>query len=108
MRILLRSALLLALSVLPLSQTWAGEVLDRIAKTETLRVGMSGSQPPFNVHNRDGDLIGMEVDIANLLAGAMNVKLEIVEKPFTAANLRKLVDERVNLRQSAISGARNE
>ncbi len=82
MTFLLRSALLLALTIVPLSQTWAGEVLDRIAKTETLRIGMSGSQPPFNVHNRDGDLIGMEVDIANLLAGAMNVELEIVEKPF--------------------------
>jgi len=83
MRFLLRSALLLALTVLPLSQTWAGDVLDRIAKTSTLRVGMTGTQPPFNVRNRDGDLIGMEVDIANLLAGAMGVELKIVEKPFS-------------------------
>ena len=82
MRILLRSMLLLTLTALPLAQAWAGDVLDRIAKTETLRIGMTGGQPPFNVHNRDGDLIGMEVDLANLLAGAMDVELQIVEKPF--------------------------
>lgn len=82
MRFLTRGALLLALVVAPFSSTWAGEVLDRISATNTLRVGMSGSQPPFNVKNRDGNLIGMEVDLANLLASAMGVNLEIVQKPF--------------------------
>jgi polar amino acid transport system substrate-binding protein len=82
MRTLLRSILLLALAALPLSQSWAGDVLDRIAKSNTIRIGMTGSQPPFNVRNRDGDLIGMEVDLANLLASAMGVELRIVEKPF--------------------------
>ena len=28
--------------------------LDRIIETSTLRVGMSGSQPPFNMKARDG------------------------------------------------------
>jgi polar amino acid transport system substrate-binding protein len=82
MRFVKRSVLLLIVAVLPMSQAWAGDVLDRIAKTNTLRVGMSGSQPPFNVVNRDGDLIGMEVDLANLLASAMGVELKIVQKPF--------------------------
>jgi polar amino acid transport system substrate-binding protein len=82
MGLFLRGALLLALALLPLSQVWAGDVLDRIAKTNTLRVGMTGTQPPFNVTNRDGELIGMEVDLANLLASAMGVELEIVEMPF--------------------------
>jgi len=82
MRFVLRSVLLLALAMLPLSNSWAGEVLDRIAKTNTLRVGMTGSQPPFNVTNRDGQIIGMEVDLANVLASAMGVELDIVEMPF--------------------------
>lgn len=82
MRFLARSVLLLTMAILPMSQAWAGDVLDRIAESNTLRVGMSGSQPPFNVMNRDGDLIGMEVDLANLLASAMGVELKIVQKPF--------------------------
>jgi polar amino acid transport system substrate-binding protein len=57
-------------------------VLQRISKSQTLRVGMTGAQPPFNVKNRDGKIIGMEADLANLLAGAMGVKLEIIEMPF--------------------------
>jgi len=57
-------------------------VLDRIVETSTLRVGMSGSQPPFNMKARDGAPMGLEVDLANVLAAAMKVELKIVEKPF--------------------------
>jgi ABC-type amino acid transport substrate-binding protein len=57
-------------------------VLDRVLETRTLRVGMSGSQPPFAVHAKGGKLIGLEVDLARTLANGMEVKLQIVEKPF--------------------------
>ncbi|NNK47939.1 MAG: transporter substrate-binding domain-containing protein [Gemmatimonadetes bacterium] len=57
-------------------------VLDRIVETSTLRVGMSGNQPPFNMKGRDGELMGLEVDLANALAAAMKVKLQLVQKPF--------------------------
>ncbi|MEJ2372120.1 MAG: transporter substrate-binding domain-containing protein [Gemmatimonadales bacterium] len=57
-------------------------VLDRIVQSGTLRVGMSASQPPFNVRGRDGQMLGLEVDLANLIAGAMRVELEIVNRPF--------------------------
>ena len=56
--------------------------LDRIVETATLRVGMSGSQPPFNMKSRDGAPMGLEVDLANALALAMKAELQIVEKPF--------------------------
>ncbi len=56
--------------------------IERILKQGRLRVGMSGSQPPFNVRSRSGEMIGLEVDLARLLAGSMGVELEIVEKPF--------------------------
>ena len=57
-------------------------VLDRISKTGTLRVGMSGNQPPFNFVSREGKMIGMDVDLAGLLATALDVDLEIVDMPF--------------------------
>ena len=57
-------------------------VLSRIVESGTFRVGMSGDQPPFTVVSKDGNLIGYEVDLANLLADAMGVKVEFVQKPF--------------------------
>jgi polar amino acid transport system substrate-binding protein len=60
----------------------AAPVLSRIVESGTLKVGMSGDQPPFTVVAKDGKLIGYEVDLANLLADAMGVKVEFVQKPF--------------------------
>lgn len=60
--------------------------LDRVLKDGVLRVGMSGSQPPFTVLDRSGTLIGYDVDLANSLAAAMDVKVEFVQKPFGQLN----------------------
>lgn len=57
-------------------------VLDRVLQNGELRVGMSGNQPPFNVMSRGGSLIGIEVDLATVLAAAIGVELNIVTKPF--------------------------
>ena len=57
-------------------------VLSRIVESGTFKVGMSGTQPPFTVVSKSGSLIGYEVDLANLLANAMGVKAEFVQKPF--------------------------
>ena len=75
--------LVLALAIAPLGPTWAGDVLERISKTQTLRVGMSGTQPPFNFTNREGNVVGMEVDLARLLASALEVELKIEQMPFS-------------------------
>lgn len=60
----------------------ASPVLDRVQKNGVLRVAMSGDQPPFNAVSRDKSLIGFDVDLANAMAGAMKVKVEIVQMPF--------------------------
>ena len=73
---------LLAAAVTPVIAAESAPVLNRIVNSGQLRVGMSGGQPPFSVKSKDGSLIGFEVDLANMLAGAMDVELEIVEKPF--------------------------
>jgi polar amino acid transport system substrate-binding protein len=57
-------------------------VLDRVLQSGELRVGMSGNQPPFNVVSRGGSMIGIEVDLATVLAAAIGVELNIVNKPF--------------------------
>ena len=60
-----------------------GKVLNRIIKSGELRVGTSGSQPPFTMKAKDGQLMGYEVELAKLLTNAMNLKLKFVEKPFS-------------------------
>jgi len=64
------------------AQSSTSPTLKRIAKSQTLKVGMTASQAPFSMKNRDGKTIGMDVDLANLLAASMGVELEIVEMPF--------------------------
>lgn len=79
---LLLCVALLMTAVVPAAVAQDAPVLNRIVKNKELRVGMSGNQPPFAVKSKSGDLIGYEVDVAKLLARAMNVELNIVQKPF--------------------------
>lgn len=60
----------------------ASPVLDRVVENGVLRVAMSVDQPPFNMRSRDKSVIGFDVDLARALADAMQVELEIVERPF--------------------------
>ena len=57
-------------------------VLSAVVERGSIRVGMSGDQPPFNVVNKSGELIGLEVDLARALANSIGVELEIVQRPF--------------------------
>jgi len=54
----------------------------KIVKNGQIRIGMSGNQPPFSAQSKVGGLIGYEVDLAEMLAKAMEVELEIVQIPF--------------------------
>jgi len=68
------------------AQLVAGETpantLQRIADRGELVVGMAGSMPPLNMTTKDGELIGMEVDIAKAMAESMGVKANIKTMPF--------------------------
>ncbi len=60
-----------------------GKVLNKILKSGELKVGTSGSQPPFSMKSKDGQLMGYEIELAQLLTTAMKLKLKFVEKPFS-------------------------
>lgn len=77
----LLSSLLLLVALFPLD-SMAGDTLQRVIDFKVLKVGMSGKQPPMNTFNRDGGLMGFDVDLAKALALAMRVKLEIKTMPF--------------------------
>jgi polar amino acid transport system substrate-binding protein len=64
------------------SGTSASPVLDRIQKRGELIVGTMGNMPPLNMTSKDGEIFGLEPDLARLLANAMDVKVKFVTKPF--------------------------
>ena len=64
------------------SSTSASPVLDRIQKRGELVVGTMGAMPPLNMTSKDGEIFGLEPDLAKMMAGAMGVKVRFVTKPF--------------------------
>ncbi|MDH4042775.1 MAG: transporter substrate-binding domain-containing protein [Gammaproteobacteria bacterium] len=99
-RLMLGCMLLLA-AALPLNAL-AGDTLQRVIDFKVLKVGMSGNQPPMTMTNRDGGLMGFDVDLAKALADAMKVKLEIVPMPFSEL-LPALEQNKVDMVLSGLS-----
>ena len=64
------------------SGTSASPVLDRIQQRGELIVGTMGNMPPLNMTSKDGEIFGLEPDLARLIAQAMNVRVKFVTKPF--------------------------
>ena len=64
------------------SSTSASPVLDRIQQRGELIVGTMGNMPPLNMTSKDGEIFGLEPDLARMLAKAMDVKVKFVTKPF--------------------------
>ncbi len=60
----------------------AGTFLDGVLTKGELVVGMSGDQPPLNATTKEGELIGLDVDLARAIAMSMNVKIRFARIPF--------------------------
>jgi polar amino acid transport system substrate-binding protein len=60
----------------------AGKAMDSIIKKGELVVGITGTQPPLNVTNKDGKIIGYDADIARLIAMNLGVKVKFATMPF--------------------------
>ena len=97
-----RTAVLLAAMASSMPALAQSPVLDRILKNGEIRVATSGTQPPFNAVSRDGQLMGLEVDLARLLAEQMNVNLMLTSMPFPEL-LPALRDGKVDMVLSGIS-----
>ncbi|MEZ5570228.1 MAG: transporter substrate-binding domain-containing protein [Halioglobus sp.] len=75
------AGLFILAALLPL-QASAGDSLQRVIDFKVLKVGMSGNQPPMSMINREGGIMGFDVDLARALAATMQVKLDIKTMPF--------------------------
>jgi len=56
--------------------------LQHILDSGELRVGLSGNQPPLNMTDKNGEIIGLEVDLMKALAQSMGLTMRFVVKPF--------------------------
>lgn len=82
MKRLLRISLSLTFVFVFVFAASAQKTIDKITKNKIIRIGMTGNQPPYCMEDKEGNLIGFEVDIANLLAESMGIELDIVQMPF--------------------------
>ena len=57
--------------------TRVSPVIDRIVAKKELVVGTAASMPPLNMTTKDGQIVGMEMDLARLFAEGMEVKLTL-------------------------------
>ena len=57
-------------------------VMDRIVQNNELVVGTAGSMPPLNMTTKNGEVVGIEPDLARYIASAMGVELRIETMPF--------------------------
>ena len=69
-------------------------VLDRISQRGVLVVGTAGSMPPFNMTTREGDVIGIEPDMAKLMAERSEL-VEVIDPDLTLKGLQ-IILERVS------------
>jgi polar amino acid transport system substrate-binding protein len=83
-------------------------VLDRIMSKKDLVVGTAASMPPLNMTLKDGQIAGMEIDLARYIADSLEVKLTLKAMPFNEL-LPALESGRVDMVISAmtITAARN-
>jgi len=78
-KLLLAIVLTVAVTVQGITQN----TLSNIINNGEIRIGMTGNQPPYSMKSKNGTLMGYEVDLAQILAENMGVKLTMVEMPFS-------------------------
>ena len=83
-RVLCLGLLVLALGACQSFSTGAppSERLQRMVESRELRVGLSGNQPPLNMKNERGEIVGFEVDVVEALADAMGLEVRLAVMPF--------------------------
>jgi len=82
-KVLEASIIVLTLVCLLVSAANAGQVMDRILKKGQLNVGITGTQPPLNMKDKNGRMMGLDANLAEMIAGNMNVTVNFITMPFS-------------------------
>lgn len=57
-------------------------IIDRVLTRGELLVGTSGNMPPFSITTKQGDLIGLDIDLSRYIASVIGVKIRFITMPF--------------------------
>ena len=74
----------------------AQQALDTIQKQKTVRIGVPADMPPFGFKAADGQLRGLDIDMAQLIAAKLGAKAELVTVA-SAERLPALQQRKVDL-----------
>jgi polar amino acid transport system substrate-binding protein len=77
---------IISLSTLPVRAEEAGSKIEKIKKAGKIVVGTSADYPPYEFHllnEQEGELVGIDIDIAKVIAQELGVKLEIKDLIFS-------------------------
>ena len=66
-------------------------VWNKVMKRGKVVIGVKADYKPWGYRSPNGDLVGMEIDMAKDVAGAMNVKLELV--PVQSSNRMQFLEQ---------------
>jgi Na+/H+-dicarboxylate symporter/ABC-type amino acid transport substrate-binding protein len=84
------------------TEKWAGSLIDAIKKRGLLRVGVFADRLPFVFLSRDRQLVGFDVEMAQLLARDLGVKVEFVEMEDSTALPRLLAAGLLDLAMTGV------
>ena len=94
--------LVAALLLVAVNLAVAGKAMDTILKKGELVVGITGSQPPLNVTDKTGKIIGYDADIARLIGMNLGVKVKFNTMAF-ADLLPALISGKVDMILSSMT-----
>ncbi len=88
---MLRTILALAILALGASVNAHADALDRILDRGKLVVGSKADYPPYGYLDSDGNIVGIEADLAQDIADTLGVELELI--PATASNRMEFLEQ---------------
>lgn len=82
-RIIVALSMLMSVNLLGADMNlWKSSTLYKVMQKGELRVGMDPGYMPFEMRDKQGKIIGIDIDLAKLMAKEMGVKLTIVPTAF--------------------------
>lgn len=74
-----------AVAVMTAGGAYAADLIDTVKERGSLIVGVEGTYPPYNfVDPRTGQLDGFDIDVSNLIADKLGVKVQFVKTEWSA------------------------
>jgi polar amino acid transport system substrate-binding protein len=96
------SLLVVALLLVAVNIAVAGKAMDTILKKGELVVGITGTQPPLNITDKTGKIIGYDADIAKLIGLNLGVEVKFDTMAF-ADLLPALISGKVDMILSSMT-----